>query len=361
MPGRLALTLFVGLAVTTLFGLRWLLDSPEPSPSVALPLAALQSVAARFPEPDPETLRWPADHAAHPTQFAEVWLFAGLLETTGGERYGFQLALFRLGLEAEPPVRRSAWATSQLYRGHLIISSTSGLLHASERYSRAALGLSGSDPEPARVWLEDWQVVFDWPHAIRVQAGERDHGLALDLAPQISEPLPLAGPGYRGYWLPALRVDGELILPSGPVPVTGHALLDRLWGRSLPLGAGQLAQSRLWLALADGRAVRCSRLQRRSGGGTPLGECLVRERDGVVRRFDRRELDFAPRDDGWRVVGGVNYPLNWRLSLGTEPLEALITPLSVEQAPPFGIPLWSGIVQTTGGWGLLELSNFAEP
>lgn len=375
MAKRWWLPLLLLLIGGSWIGLDWLLDEPAPPMTVSLPLDGLQAIAEAFPEPSSRPLSWPDDHAAHPDQFAEYWLLAGVLETHDGNRHGFQLALFRLNLSAEPVARDSAWASDRVYRGHLLISDVaSGRMHAEERYSRAALGLSGSTADPPRVWLEDWQVEFDRT-GIRLRAADGDRELVLQLVADGGDPVPVTGPGYRGYWQPGLRVSGTLRRDGRGQSVSGEAMLDRLWGRNLPVGRGQLALSRLWMQWneepgGEEQALRCRQLQRRSGGGTPIGECLLRRVDGRVERFERMSMDWRPRDTGWRMPGAIRYPLYWRLQLDggdtdtSRSIRALdIEPLFDAQAPNFAVPLWSGIVQPVEqpGWGLLELSNFAEP
>lgn len=358
------------VATITLLGLgvgAMLWSADQPSSQAQAPVLALGDLAApgkEFPPPGDGPLRWPQDHAAKLEQFAEYWLFAGVLADKEGHKYGFQLALFRLALQPNAPVRDSAWATRDIYRAHLVITAADDVSHASERYSRAALGLSGARAEPIRVWLENWQLEYDEEsRTFHLKADDGAHGLNLRLALPPGEPQVLEGPGYRGYWMPRLAAEGELTLAGGNISVSGKAMLDRLWGRALPIGRGQLALSRLWLELEDGSALRCRQLRRRAGGGTPISECLLRRPDGSSERLEGNRVSLEPLEQGWRTLKGVRYPLDWRLELAGYGGELSVSPIFDEQAP-FALPLWSGTVEASGpsaGWGLLELSNFAPP
>jgi predicted secreted hydrolase len=334
-----------------------------PAAPALLPIE-LPSPAGEFASPDEGPLDWPRDHAPKPAQRAEYWLFAGSLSDPDGGRYGFQLGLLRIALQADEPVRDSAWATRDLYRGHLVITAAGGAPQGGERLVRAALGLSGASAEPVRVWLEDWQIEYDAPAAaFHLRAVEATHGLDLRLALPDAEPFDLEGPGYRGYWVPGLEAEGNLTIDGRRRPVSGRALLDRLWGRALPVGRGQLALTRLWLELDDGSALRCEQLRRRTGGGMPVGECLRRGTEGARERFGRDQLHLEPTGGGWRNLGSARYPLSWRLQIPDATPELEITPMAEERAL-FALPLWSGTVRVgghAGGWGLLELSNYPPP
>jgi predicted secreted hydrolase len=357
----IAMVVLIGLVIS---GPRWLTDSP---PSARAETATstqsyLDVPVGGFAEPGDEPLNWPRDHGAKRDQFAEYWLFAGLLTDNYLRKYGFQLALYRLALQPDEPLRGSAWAARDIYRAHLVVTAAGAAPQVGERYSRAALGLSGARKEPIRIWLENWKVEYkEKAMMFHLDAADADYGLNLRLVLPAAEPIALEGAGNRGYWLPGLTTDGELTLAGHSLSVSGSAMLDRLWGRTLPVGRGQLALSRMWLELDDGSALRCSQLRRRAGGGIPLGECLLRRPDGSGDRFERGAISLEPDEDGWRDLGGANYPLSWRLQLAGHGPALHITPLADELDPFTTLPMWSGTVQVSGsspGWGLLELSNY---
>lgn len=352
----LVLVLVVGGAAALVFHWRGDHAGPDPGVSLAQALGDVEALAEGFPPPGNEPLVWPRDHGTKHEQFLESWLFAGLVRDEAGRAYGFQLALDRVRAQADVSHRESDWGLRDVFRGRLAIEPAGEPVRAEERLSRAALGLAGAETAPIRTWLEDWDFTVDEDEGTFVLRGAvADAALTLRLAMPDTAPIAVDGALYRGYWWPGLRVSGALELAGQRHAVTGRAMLDRLWGRGLPVGSGQLALARLWLDAGEGAAIRCEQLRRRAGGGTPLMECLAQP----AALADDTGLE--PQEDGWQVVDGVRYPLRWVLHAGTRGQAWRVEPLAAGH-PPSLDGRWTGIVSGAAAepaWGLLELSNFA--
>jgi predicted secreted hydrolase len=339
---------------------RWLGGEAQPQSAWPLERALdrLDALAGQFPSPQDETLEWPGAHGAKWEQFAEAWLFAGRVRDEHGQSFGFQLAFERIALRAGTPERVSAWATQHVFRARFLVEPAGERPRSGERISRAALGLAGAGNSPATAWLEDWRFTRDEGYdAFHLQAGEAGTVMTLRLHAPDSTPIAIEGPRYRGYWWPGLAVEGTLELDGRSIKVAGEGLLDRLWGRGLPLGRGQLALARLWFDLGEGVAIRCERLHRRGGGGTPLLECVGRP-DGPA---DGVRLD--PAEHGWQTLAGARIPLGWQLRLPAEAGVMEFSPLSM--APRTALDgSWRGVLMVAdevAPWGLAELSNYAAP
>lgn len=354
----LAITALAVLGGSAL-ALRWLADDIEPASAVPLEraLEGLDALARQFPPPGDEALDWPRDHAAKPAQFAESWLFAGQLRDVNGRSYGFQLGFDRIAVQQDRTVRESDWAARDLFRARLSIEPVGAPVLSEERVSRAALGFAGADAAVPGAWLEDWSFVMEKTGgAFLLRGSTAGAGLSLRLVMPAGMPAAIDGELYRGYWWPDLRVEGTLELGGRSEPVTGSGMLDRLWGRALPAGRGQLSLARLWLELDDGSALRCEQLRRRAGGGTPLTECIGYPDPPTV------DPELEPDDGGWQAVGAVSYPLSWTLRVPARGAPLQLAPLAGKRNQWLG-GSWSGIVvaDDTLHWGLLELSNFAAP
>jgi predicted secreted hydrolase len=338
-------------------GLRWWADDGErfaPMADEAV-LDGLERLADSFPAPDDAEPAWPRDHGTRAEQFVESWLFAGLLEAEDGERYGFQLAFSRLAVQPGEPERESAWATRDVYRGRLSVEPAGRAANLVERISRDGLGLAGAEHSPARTWIEDWSFEFEeGSDGFVLRAADAEVGVDLRLNGPGTLPLVIDRPLYRGFWWPGLEAEGVLQIDGRRVPVAGRAMLDRLWGRALPSGRGQMALARLWLEDGEGGAIRCEHLQRKAGGGTPLLDCL-----GYPEV--PRHLVLQAADGGLTMVAGRRFPLWWEARWSGHARPLRVMPLSSRHRVTFDA-VWAGVVAADGrqqAWGVLELSNFA--
>lgn len=354
----LVITALAALGASAL-ALRWLVDDIEPAPGVPLEraLEGLDELAGQFPPPGDEALDWPRDHAAKPEQFAESWLFAGLLRDADGRSYGFQLGFDRVALQQDGTGRESDWVARDLFRARLSVEPVGAPVLSEERVSRAALGFAGAGTTVPGAWLEDWSFALEETgEAFLLRGSTAGADLSLRLVMPAGMPAVIDGELYRGYWWPGLHAEGTLEIAGRSMPVTGSGMLDRLWGRALPAGRGQLSLARLWLELDHGLALRCQQLRRRAGGGTPLTECIGYPAPPTAAP------ELQPDDGGWHSVGGASYPLGWTLRLPASGAPLQLAPLAGERDQWLG-GSWSGIVVSGDEvhWGLLELSNFAAP
>ncbi|NGP54392.1 lipocalin-like domain-containing protein [Thioalkalivibrio sp. XN8] len=319
-------------------------------------LEGLEQLAREFPPVDGAPLRWPQDHAAHPGQFTESWLVAGLLRDQSGGRHGFQLLLQRVALWSAEAERASAWAAEAAWYGRFVLEQPGAPQLAADRLSRDALGLAGTTEAPVAAWLEDWRIELQ-PESgtLTVRAQSDTGGMELRLALPPAPPAPLAAEARRGYWWPGLEGTGAIRHGETVLEVRGTALLERWWGRAPPAGSGQLALARVWLLDATGGAVRCEQLRRRGGGGTPLGSC--------TEYPSGREITAVPAPAGDEGVAGAP-PLRWRLDWPGGGGDFAWEPLARPGDPG---PEWSGLLVpeaagvAAGRWGLLALSNFGAP
>lgn len=111
-------------------------------------------------EVDANAWQFSADYGPHSDYTTESWYFTGAVTNQDRQSFGFQLSFFRLRLAQEQDADRqphSAWRTDEMFRAQLTLTDVANeQFHAFEAASRAALGLSGAQTDPLRIWVYDW-------------------------------------------------------------------------------------------------------------------------------------------------------------------------------------------------------------
>jgi predicted secreted hydrolase len=323
---------------------------------------------------EPRVFEFPQDHGAHPDFATEWWYFTGNLNDRRGQRLGYQLTLFRVGLKPGEPAEDSTWRAHQLYMGHLAVTHVGRGEHlSSERFSRAAMGLAGSQTVPFKVWLGDWTIYADAASDIfplRLRAS--DERIAIDLT--LEKPgKPMLLQGDRGY---SRKGDGEgnasyyysyTRLPSSgrirfdeeEVEVEGASWFDREWSSSA-LSPNQAGWDWMALQLDDGRDLMFYRMRDFQGRAQPFSKGVLVDREGGSRRLDLQNTRIEPIRF-WTNDQGDRYPVGWRLLSEQEGLELEIDAVIDDQQMDHAVRYWEGAVDvrgSVGGVGYLELSGY---
>jgi predicted secreted hydrolase len=332
-------------------------------------------------------LRFPEDHGPHPGFRHEWWYVTGNLDAEDGGRYGFELTFFRFALrppagDAAPlddAVDRSRWRTSQVYLAHFAVTDVPARRFIfSERYARGgAIGLAGAQPDPFRVWLDDWEIAADPGDSTtwRLRADGEGYALDLRLAPEtppvaqgeqgLSRKSTVADAASYYYSWPRLRAAGRLVHDGRTRAVRGLAWLDREWG-SGALDPQQVGWDWFALQLDDGRSLMLYALRRRDGSTDPASAGSVIAADGTSQPL--LASDFAIEVlDRWASPRGGLYPARWRLRVPSAGLDLEVVPVMADQELDTTPRYWEGAVdvrdQTAGGRaagrGFVELVGYA--
>ena len=336
---------------------------------------------ARAREPRP--FRFPEDHGPHPEHRTEWWYITGNLEGPGNEPYGFQFTLFRSTLDPKPRESVSAWATNQVYMGHLALTDgASRTFRAFERFSRGGLGLAGAQARPFRVWLEDWVLEetgfsADAIFPIRLEAGEGETKLSLLLTP--AKPMVLQGedglsqkgsePGNASYYYSYTRLEteGTVSVQGKEVPVRGLAWMDREWSTSA-LSQGQVGWDWFALQLSDGTDLMYYQLRLEDGTADPLSKGVLVDEAGGSRLLSSEMVDLTVQNRWRSSLDGTEYPSGWRLEIPDEGIDLQVTPLIPDQELELTFRYWEGSVTVRGtvdgrpvdGRGYVELTGYSD-
>jgi predicted secreted hydrolase len=374
MRGRWLITCIPVLAVV-LAGC----DRPERPPSDSAPVRLDERMGAT---PDPGFARalaqrpfvFPADHGPHPDYATEWWYLTGNLQDPSGAAFGYQLTLFRIGLEPGEPANDSAWRTHQVYMGHLAVSDIGGRRHHSaSRFERAALGLAGARADPLAVWLGPWSIRGQpgGPFPLRLEAAGAD--FAIDLSVAAGErPLVLQGdrglsqksaaPGNASHYYSYTRLptEGEIRIGDRRWQVAGHSWFDREWSSSA-LGPDQAGWDWFALHLEDGRDLMYYRMRGIDGQAQSFSQGVLVASDGSVTRLSADQVEAVPRRT-WTGPTGNTYPVAWRLRIPDQGLDLSVEAAFDAQEMRHAVEYWEGAVRVSGshrGVGYLEMSGYA--
>jgi predicted secreted hydrolase len=347
-----------------------------PGPSLAVGTVLAGGDTAGFARAiGPHHFAFPADHGPHPEFRSEWWYVTGQLRA-GARRFGYQLTIFRQALAPSAPPRPSAWASRQVYMGHLAISDVQGGRFLSfERLAREGLALGGAQAAPPRMWVEDWTMSGPgdlFPLALRARGEDGVHAAVLTLSLEPGRGPVLQGdaglsakgpePGNASYYYSMTRLPtrGRLSLDGRDFDVEGASWLDREWSTSA-LGPELAGWDWLALHLADGRDLMVYRLRRTDGSAAPHSRATIIDAAGKTELHQ----DFTLTPLSWWTSphSGVRYPIAMRLTIPSAALTLEVRPLLQDQELQTSVRYWEGAVDSTGvpGAGYLELTGYRSP
>lgn len=351
---------------------------------LALPLCSLPAApdaAPEFSQARPGySWQFPRDHGAHPDYQTEWWYYTGHLASPQGERFGYQLTFFRVGLARPDSGVRSAWIAHTVYFAHMAITDVQGRTFTyREKAQRGALGLAGAAADRLHVWVDGWQAEA---------RGEEHHllaledGLGLDLTLTPTKPPVFHGEGgfsrkaagtdhaSQYYSITRLATRGTLTVNGREVQVRGESWLDQEFSSS-QLAAHQAGWDWFALQLNDGSELMLYHLRLKDGGLDLASAGTYIDPQG--RGHHLTAADFTVKATGhWRSPhSGARYPAAWEIAVPSQGLALTLTPTLPDQElqtkGSTQITYWEGQVSVQGtkqggpvkGLGYVELTGYA--
>jgi len=336
----------------------------------------------------PRAFRFPEDHGSHPEFRNEWWYVTGNLDGPSGERFGFELTIFRFSLVPPGENERkdtSDWNTDQVYIGHFAITDAGAdRFHVAQRYSRGSMGLAGADANPFRVWLDDWSIETVAAQQVRstgdyspwkLHASDEDISLDLRLIPLkdpvlngvkgLSQKSSQAGNASYYYSISRFATDGTLQIGTTIYAVGGLSWLDREWGSSA-LSKDQQGWDWFALQLSDGSDLMFYNLRQRDGERDEHSAGTWIDAAGMVTHLDHDDVAIEVRKY-WESEHGSRYPIEWTMSVPKLDLQIDVVPVLRNQELITTVRYWEGAVDVEGlsgrqvvsGRGYVELTGYA--
>ncbi len=324
--------------------------------------ANLGRTAEGFSEPQRGyTFDFPKDHGAHPDFQIEWWYLTANLKDDAGRDLGLQWTLFRSALA---PESNPTWSSPQIWMGHAAVTTPDAHFVA-ERLSRGGIGQAGVTAAPFDAWIDDWQMTGETLDAVTLTASGEDFAYEVSLTAQG----PLVFHGENGYSQksdsgrasyyysqPFYKVSGTLILPEGPVAVTGTAWLDREWA-SQPLAATQVSWDWFSMVFDDGARMMGFVLHDSDGGDYTQATWITPDGQTIAYPDGAFEATAMQRS----AVAGRDVPTGWRVKLPEQGVDVTVTALNPQAWMDTSVPYWEGPVTILGshsGRGYLEMTGY---
>lgn len=324
----------------------------------------------------PRAFVFPDDHGPHPEFRNEWWYITGNLDDDAGRRFGFELTIFRFSLLPSAPDSPSAWRTNQVYIAHLAVTDASNeTFYVAQRYSRGTLGLAGAQPDPLRVWIDDWEIAEADSGAWRLRAA--DDVIGIDLEVMTLKPPVLNGidglsqkssdPGNASYYysMTRMQTDGALRIRGREYSVSGLAWLDREWSTSA-LAAEQVGWDWFALQFDDDTELMLYGLRLKDGRWDSASAGTFVDAAGNATHLTAGDFTIEALDT-WESPEGGTYPARWRLTVPSAGLDVNVTPVISDQELFTTVRYWEGAVDVAGtheqqpinGRGYVELTGYA--
>ncbi|MFK7835410.1 MAG: lipocalin-like domain-containing protein [Sulfitobacter sp.] len=312
------------------------------------------------PQPDP-AFDFPADHGAHPDYRIEWWYLTANLKGPDGTDYGLQWTLFRSALA---PGEGEGWRSPQIWFAHAAVTTPERHM-ATERFARGGIGQAGVTADPFRAWIDEWALEGEAFDKMTLRANGPEFAYDMELLAQG----PLVFQGARGYSVksaegqasyyysqPFFEISGTLRLPSGDVPVSGSAWLDREWS-SQPLSETQTGWDWFSLSFDDGSKMM-GFLLRQTDGSTYSSSTWI-DPDGSTKPYG--DGAFAATSLAQTEVAGRQVPTRWQVTLPQRGVDVTVEAMNPSAWMDLTITYWEGPVKVTGshqGKGYLEMTGY---
>lgn len=325
---------------------------------------------------------FPRDHFNHPDYRTEWWYYTGILKSSDGHRFGFELTFFRQGTNRQP-LRNVDWGVQDLYLAHFAVSDLDGQkFYYTERINRAGPGISGISAQAGRVWNGNWQA--QWKDGgQQLQAIAHDFSIRLTL--QSNKPPVIhgrngvsqkgAGAGHASHYVSLTRLitTGIVELGGKSYEVQGASWMDHEFSTD-SLAPDEVGWDWLSIQLNDNTELMLYRLRHKDGTADAYSSGTYIDAEGRTTFLGARDFTMQALDEVWTSPNsGAGYPTAWRVTIPALTLDLQIrTPMQAQElagktrlSPSY----WEGAVDISGrrgsssisGAGYLEMTGYDKP
>ena len=324
---------------------------------------------------------FPRDHFSHPCYRVEWWYFTGNLAAEDGQRFGYELTFFRVGVDNRFP-NPSRWRVDNLYLAHFAISDLGKQkFFYTQRLNRAGIELAGASQSKGRIWNGDWVAELTatgW----KLEAAEGDNRIRFQMR-SLKPPViqgqngvsqKAAGEGNASHYYSLTRLETSGLLETGGASydLQGWSWMDHEFATN-QLQHGQAGWDWISLQMDDGTEWMLYRLRRTGGDPDPHSAGSFIAADGRVVQLMAEDFQMLPLEQWHSPHTGGLYPIRWRVlvpSLGLDvEIRAAMPDQELVTRESTGLNYWEGSIlvrgtkggKTVQGRGYLEMTGYAGP
>ncbi len=301
------------------------------------------------------------------------WYMTGHLFDASGREFGYELTFFAAG--AQRRAFESKFGVDFIYLSHFAVSDVSGnrFYHFADVDS-GAYGFAGADGERLRVWVDKSSVQGSLKK-MQIKAGSDYIDLDLSLVPK----KPVVLHGDRGYSRKSeaspliaslyfsftrMETTGVLKIRGDTFQVTGESWFDR------EISSRGLAESEAgwdWFALQleDEREIMLYDIRNKDGTLDAFSSGTTVYKNGTYRRLEKKDFSVNILDHYTSAHTGARYPSRWEVSIPSENIRVVITPLVKDQeftaAGAIRKTYWEGTCRVEGsakGRAYVEMTGY---
>ncbi len=307
----------------------------------------------------------------------------GNLQDARQHKFGYQLTIFRQGVQFTPAQQSSRWAVRDFYFGHFTISDLeANQFHVAERVSRGALGerrfprtgwILPSGPGP--IQQDGASERFHLARANRtwrsISRSIRSSRSSWRASAALSRKADGVGRSVLLLFLSAPRHGrGSCASAGRPATVTGQSWFDHEFSTS-SLGKDQVGWDWFCLQLDNHEEIMLYAMRDKSGAMDPVSEGTWVKADGTSERLAPGSFSIEKKGTWPSPRSGAIYPAGWHIVVPGHRANLTVTPRDgrpgIAPDKMGALDYWEGACTASGhvgdisvtGTGYTELTGYA--
>jgi len=320
-----------------------------------------------------DTVELPTDLYVRKDYRIQWWYFTGHLFDEAGREFGYELTFFTAGVQQR--MYGSKFGVNTIYLSHFAVSDVQGnrFYHFSNADS-GSFGFAGADTMRLHIWVGKDSLEGTME---KMNISAQADNVSLDLSLVAGKPVSLNGD--RGYSRKSdespliaslyfsctdLRTRGTLKLGDTVAQVNGKSWFDREIS-SRGLGKNEIGWDWFAIQLDDEREIMLYTIRNRDGSINRYSSGTFISRDGRYRHLESGDFSIAVLSHYVSEKSGARYPSKWEITIPSENLILLVTPLVQDQefmaADAMGTSYWEGTCRVEGiaqGRAYVEMTGY---